>query len=340
MGKHTGGIFTGSMITAALAWLLPAGALHSVPALAQASAQASTHKPTPTILPTAVKAADVLVRFPDRTMGKIFTVNPNWNPEDLPPDGTFYSVARGPVLLRGNLTYRFTPNMSICEHPEYLAKFPAGTLCFLNLAQLEVNDALLDVVGKLQWVRELTIDETDISDEQLQKIGKMPNVQHLNLSKNTLRGPGLLRIAGPELKRLDLSYVIVDRNVGQNLEHLPKLSTLFLCHSCIKDSDLPSLARIKTLEHLKLSSNNDITDSGMKALLPLKKLRTLEVENTRVTTAGLLTLKGLPIKVIYLDQRCEDRDSQLRLGKAYPGVNLKFQRKKDDIPVEVFAPLH
>jgi hypothetical protein len=281
------------------------------------------------------------IQFPSRSIGKLFTLSPAYRPLGLPSVGAFYAQASGLVRLKPGLTFKFEPNMLLCEQSKVLGAFPADTLQYLDLCHLEVTDPLLAAIGKLHSLRALSLEETDLDDDRMKMLGDLANLQFINLSKNLVKGPGLRYLtASKDIRRVDLSFNTVERDIGQNLAQFPKLGSLILNHSSIRDSDLAGIAKLQLLEHLKISSNRDITDNGMIALVPLKHLHTLEVDETNVTPAGLLALKGAPLLSIYIGDRYNDKTTRALLHKAFPGAEIHFNTNKSDIPIEFFAPLH
>ena len=311
----------------------------------QAKAQATAPKvqdKAPLKATATPPASTVTINFPSRTMGKIFISNGNWDPMTLPPGGKFYAAARGPITLRSDQIYTFEPNMLVCEQPELLLQFPRGTLHYLNLNKLEVNDKLLDVVGQLPSVRAIQMAETDITDAQLKKLSNIGTLEHLNLSGNMLKGSGFREMKGcNELVKLDICFNALERKFGDDVAHFPKLRALFACHAGVKDVDVESIAKIKTLEHVKLSSNFDVTDKGVKALAALPKLGNIEIDGTKSNPASLLALKGLNLHLIGLDQEWDNRTIRMMLKKAFPKASFNFKTNNGErIPVEVFEPLH
>jgi hypothetical protein len=287
-------------------------------------------------------AQATIIRFTDRTMGQIFRMPVAWNRQVEVPKGDFYSLAKGSVQMRPGNAYYFQPNMSICDHIGLLNEFPPDTLQALDVANFELSDALLTTIGNLHSLRALKLKGSDINDAGIKSLGGLPNLQYIDLAKTLVSGAGLHNLtASKDIRRIDLSWDAISPDLTQNLTNFPKLACLFLARSHVKDSDLHNIAKIKTLEHLKISSNSGITDSGIGSLATLKHLRTLELGDTKVTPKGLQALKGLPIAVLWLDSRYGDATNMAMLRKTFPHAVLHLDSRIDtNIPVEVFAPLH
>jgi len=285
---------------------------------------------------------DSFIQFPtDRSVGRLFVHEQAWRPTGRPPQGKFYAQARGKVRLKPGTIVNFEPNIYINQHAEAFARFPSDSLGFVSLSRLEVNDEVMAAVGKAQTIRALNLQETDITDERLKHLSNLINLQYLDLSDGAIKGPGLSYIAAlKDLRRLDLSYDPIEHDPARYLNHFPHLTSLLLARCHLTDSDLVGLSKLQSIEHLKLASNNDITDKGIKNLVPLKKLHTIEIDDTQATPNGLLALKGLPIDTIWLNKRDDNKSTTTMLQKAFPKVELKFRGRGNLIPVDCFAPLH
>lgn len=232
--------------------------------------------------------------------------------------------------------------MTVCEHLDLLAEFPEGTLQILDLKNLEIDDNFLAAIGKLHSLRELNAKGAELTDDKLKVLNNLPNLQYLDLSRGLISGAGIRYLeASKDLRHLDLSWTSISPELGPALKKFPRLVTLFVARGKLKDQDLPAFAALSNLEHLKLSENADITDSGIKALLPLKHLRSIEVSDTKVTPAGLTQLKELPIREIVVDARHCDAAGKKLLKSTFPNAVLSIEtRGNTSIPIEVFSPLH
>ncbi len=275
-------------------------------------------------------------------MGQLFNMPLIWDFNGEMPKGEFYSLTKGLVKINPGVRLYFQPNGLALEHPGILQDFPPESLHGLDVMNLEFEDQFLSHVGKVHSLRALKLKGTDIDDNKMKYLDNLPNLKNIDLSKTLVEGPGLSKLkASKDLRRIDISWDPLRPEIGQNLSNFPNLTCLFLAHARIKDSYLPSIAKLKTLTHLKLSENNDITDSGIAALAPLKSLKVLEVVDTKITPAGLTQLKTIPLKIIWVDKRHENATNKALLHKAFPACTFRFERSQiGNAPVELFEPLH
>jgi hypothetical protein len=310
--------------------------------LSLAAAKATLGLPEKSNHRTSASQGD-FVQFPARSLGLLCTLEPDWSPVGTFPNGEAYSQAQGRVAIGRGLILKFIPNLSLCQHGDILSEFPLNTLQVLDLSRLELTDDFLAKLGKLHTLRALSLEDTELDDERLKKLGDLTNLQVLNISKCLIKGPGLRYLtASRDLRKLQYDFADLGPDFGENLTQFPKLTCLFLVHSRLKNNDLSSLGKLKSLEHLKITSNSDITDSGIEKLASLKHLRCLEVDNTHVTPPGLLALKGAPLKLICIDGRYKTSINLVMLKKAFPAAEIVFREShaNTSIPPELYAPLH
>jgi hypothetical protein len=306
-----------------------------VPAPVLALPEATSSRTSP------AKAA--FIQFPARSIGRLDIVDNSWNPLGTFPNGQLYSQAQGRVSIRPGLILKFVPNMALCQCTGILSEFPPDALQMLDLARMEPTDELLYKVGQLHSIRALSLEETDVDDEHMKKLGGLVNLQFFDISRCMVKGPGLRYLtASRDLRQLRCNFSIVGPDLGENLQQFPKLAYLSLVHSQVKDKVLISVAKLKSLEHLKLSSNDDITNSGIETLAALPRLSNLEIDDTHVTPSGLVALKGLPLRSVWIDDRYNTKNNLALLHKTFPLANIHFRgvRPRTDIPTEFFRPLH
>ena len=127
----------------------------------------------------------------------------------------------------------------------------------------EVTNATLDSLAGLK-LRELVLENTEITDEGLAKLAGLATLKSLNLRRSSyLTDAGLEHLTKlPQVEQLHLLY----NNFGDaGMEHLakiPKLRVLDL-RGCVlvTDEGLEHLAKLTNLERLKLRNPN-VSDEG------------------------------------------------------------------------------
>jgi uncharacterized membrane protein YphA (DoxX/SURF4 family) len=168
-------------------------------------------------------------------------------------------------------------------------------------------------------LRELKLDDADISDEALEAVAELPRLEIIDLRHCVLSENALADIAAARsLLFLRLESVPINRNGLVHLaSSLQRLEVLHLPSTEIDDVGLSSLAALSGLKWLDLSttavtdigaahlkhfpllewinlSGTQITDQGAKHLHALAKLQIVQLSQTRVGDDGLASLRELP----------------------------------------------
>ena len=114
------------------------------------------------------------------------------------------------------------------------------------------------------------LDVCSFTDDDLEKVKGLTELQGLELYGCKLTGDGLRHV---------------------NPSHLRKLN---LAATKVTDDSLKNLERFTQLEELELGQNMDgISDEGLKHLLPLKRLRRLDLGVTEIDNLGLMYIEPL-----------------------------------------------
>lgn len=162
------------------------------------------------------------------------------------------------------------PPVNIAPH---LAHFPQ--LRSLLISGNYLDDAGMATVGKLRRLESFYQWEgRAIGDDGAVQLGKLPNLQSIHLGSSQVGDRGLAALA-----------------------KLPRLERLSMQRNKITDAGLPALAGSRTLKSLwigGLEEQSAISDAGLVHLANLPQLEELDLQNTRVTPAGLTPLQKLP----------------------------------------------
>lgn len=123
----------------------------------------------------------------------------------------------------------------------------------------------------------------DVTDDDLKDLAQFPQLRSLKISSKPFTGTGFAALAKIPLEELDLefSWAIT----GDGLKEIAKfktLKTLHLCQGTFADADLPVLAALDNVEEFSLTSSHVKDVGNGKALAGMKKLRKLDVSNSRV----------------------------------------------------------
>jgi Leucine-rich repeat (LRR) protein len=182
------------------------------------------------------------------------------------------------------------------------------------------DDALgsLDGFPKLPKLETLDLENTGIRDRDLELVSKLTTLRNLNISGNSIEGPGLRNLSSltklselvlddtsslddgslenlpplPSLTKLSLSGLPINGFTLIHLGQFERLSSLDLSYSDIRDSALSHLPELPQLRELMLTGVN-VDGSGFGAVGHLNSLEELWLKDTHVTNIGLTYLSGL-----------------------------------------------
>ncbi len=177
------------------------------------------------------------------------------------------------------------------EDLKYLAGLSELRELVLNNAQ--ITDAGLSQLSRLKELRWLNLaGATKLTDAGLIHLSGLTNLQRLYLFTVPVTGRGLVHLKGMvNLRELGLGGT---RVTDAGLEHLTQLTTL--THIDINNTPTTGagLTYLKGLTNLDwLSLSYSISDAGLEHITGLDKLRLLHTGGPEITDAGLLRIAGM-----------------------------------------------
>lgn len=190
-------------------------------------------------------------------------------------------------------------NNSEMGKPERLAEF-RGQMPYLERLNLgdvvNITDEHLREVAKMTRLKELVLDNTELTATQLKILAPLKQLELLNLSKNALGSKGLENLSAfPHLKHLNLTAC------GLNHEAISKLS----------DCDFGRLEEL----YLQI---NPVSDDGLASLPELPALKRLFIRYTDITAAGLMELKAPQVEWIIRGVEFSESDDWLKAIGRFP----------------------
>lgn len=164
----------------------------------------------------------------------------------------------------------------------------AQTLATLRLARCAITDAVLEHLEQLERLAELDLNGcTRISSERLGRaLGRLPRLAALDVS----HCPGILRASWQgridALTSLELCHSGVRDTQLAQLRDLPRLEELNLDSCPVGDRGLARLVEaVPNLTTLDLA-DTDISDTAMSQIAQLKKLRHLSLFYCNISDRG------------------------------------------------------
>lgn len=166
-------------------------------------------------------------------------------------------------------------------------------LTFLNLGtQPDITDDGAKIIAKLP-MSSIFIERSAITDKGLKRLCKAKNLGALGLNHSQITDEGV-KYLPLKLTTLGLDGAQIGVPGCKTISRLKELNSLTLSDTPINTECLKYIAKLPALQHL-FANACSVNDEGLKAIKDMRTLRTLSVTNTDVTSAGILTLGGLPL---------------------------------------------
>jgi Leucine-rich repeat (LRR) protein len=161
------------------------------------------------------------------------------------------------------------------------------------------TDQLLDDVARLSSLVELDLSDSSVTDAGLRKFERIDQLRTLRMRRCKLSDTTLAGL--PEmLTSLDLAGAELPKNGTSHLRDLTGLEWLNLSATQIGDQELANLAAMTDLQVLVLD-DTAVTSAGLIHLKDLTKLRDLYVRNAKLEEMEAEDLKKmLPNCTIFL----------------------------------------
>ena len=167
----------------------------------------------------------------------------------------------------------------------------------LNVRGTRISDPALAIAGQLAQLEYLDIANTGITDKGLDSLVPLTHLKHLALGRTRFNDEALsvLRLL-TTLEFLDLSgprgLARTQRSEGgavpSAVRDLKDLRILRLGHSLVGAEDLKVLAEsLPKLEKLGLEACTRVDDDALTTIAGWKSLRYVDVQETKVTRAGI-----------------------------------------------------
>ena len=267
----------------------------------------------------------------------------------LPPHKTIGTAgeqiagAKGDVTvdLPANNLLIFEPNQYVFLHPESLdtasvAGVDALRISFLSMDPTEdaLCDKLLKHISRFSNVSILSIADSDATDKGVVAAMSIPHVKSLVANRTGLTGQFLKTATNlDELKALNLGECPLGPEVYKQFAKLKSLTKLSISKEQLNLTKLNDLSSCANLTDLDVSRNPKIDDTCVKAFLRFKKLQSLNLTDTSISTQGLKSLIPLKLKQLWLPKPFySEKDKSIlsgSFGSAIQPSTLNTGRRHD-----------
>lgn len=148
----------------------------------------------------------------------------------------------------------------------------------LSLGGTRPNKSSSAIIGTCVNLKDLSLYDTDVDDDFFNQLPVMPNIVFLSLSKS----------------------LISDASVKVILQKFPALEKLDLSGCTVTDECCGHFATAKV--GLLLLNNTKLSDKGLVAFAGAKKLHTLYVHNSQITSRGVANLRRTKPIIVFYDK--------------------------------------
>lgn len=166
------------------------------------------------------------------------------------------------------------------------------------------------------------------NDTLLLKLAQFPQIGGIHIAEGrfcTAKGYAALKNL-PQLHKLVIEHAVLSPPSLAAIVQCSQLRHLGLIDAGLTDSSLVSLKSLTGLEHLNLSQNPKITDTGLKTITTLERLRSLHLAHCKITDKGLMQLQNLDaLRTLNVVQTAVTQEALERLADAHP--NLRNVRR-------------
>lgn len=226
------------------------------------------------------------------------------------------------------------PNQRVFLHPELLDGISVDGVDILQLSFLAMNDGeddlcnkVLDHLGSFQKLTNISLSNSDVTDAGVTKLRSLHDLKVFAAATSQVHGAFLVEHQMPKLAELDLSACRLKPAAYQALHEYPYLKKLYLNNANIGVAELKEIAKCKNLIWLEVMQSPKIDDKALKELQPLRNLQGLRLRGTRVTSAGIAELRGIPLVDCWLPANIQSQFEVTKLHETFPRAKFKTDTK-------------
>lgn len=177
------------------------------------------------------------------------------------------------------------------EGAAHLSKLPSLSALFLSHSK--VTEKGVGHLVKMRSLETLELYGNEIGDAGVERLRELKSLRRLGIgSDHYLSDDGLRHLTDLEnLEWLDLSNTSIGDQALARLKNLPRLQYLRLTDTNVSDGGLAHLRDFRSLQDLLLPAG--ISDRGLEHVSKVGTLRSLLVQHSPITDAGVSALERL-----------------------------------------------
>ena len=168
---------------------------------------------------------------------------------------------------------------------------------------------------------ELRLDGKQVADADLEKCGHLADLKILGLVETSVTNTGMQYLAGmTKLEGLRLDYTKV--NDLSVLKNMPKLTSLSLRHTSVRDEDLEVVEHLSNLTYVGMGYCK-IQQVGIAHLAKIPQLTSLSVEGLELSDEDMKLLHGFTnLELIDMENTVVSDAALDELKKALPKLKI------------------
>lgn len=225
-----------------------------------------------------------------------------------------------------------------------------------DLSECRLGNPAIAKLADFSALTKLVLDGVNTNAETYDELVKLTNLEHLEIGRSSPDAAAFEKLKGlKQLKFLQLLKATLSEDAFKVLSEFPALEQIRCGQTRVGDAELQYLSNLKSLKAIDLSDCNRVTIKGLESLskcpklsflkvwgpaidddcmlqvAKMKSLRTLGLNDTKVTDEGFKQLAGLDLREIHLF-RTSLGDASLEVISQMPNIvtlNLRDTRLSD-----------
>ncbi len=275
-------------------------------------------------------------RFPEKSVGQFYIGDEYF--DKRPKNPKYLLDCINIVRIPQDDKWTFEPGARMAAEPSLFDGFQGDDLANLAFGGLfESNDEWHDVhvhaIAHLSGLKRLSIKTSAVDGHAIPDIGKLKGLVELQLSESKINGKDLLKLTNLYgLDTLDANRLEKMPEFLKGVDHgRLKVRMLQIKADNTKDSDLLEVAKIKSIENLNVDDNR-VSDAGIEYLTKLPRLKNLCASNTNVGP-GVIDILGQikTLSLVFLSSSRFSQADKARLKQLLPHCNVQLKSASSSV---------
>jgi hypothetical protein len=310
---------------------------------------------TATLPGTSNKSEVRTLKFPDdKSVGALILVKPKHADAEAISSYSWgdrqVAGAKGllHVTVPPNTLLMLDANKTIFMKPQLLEQLPASGIDMLRLSAISLDDSedglcdqALAHINGMKGLQALAVDRSEATDLGLSKIKDLPRLRCISTFLSGINGECFKAFSKlPNLQELSVPWCKLNLKTLAYLPQFPNLQILDLARVDLDEGAAIEIGKCLKLKDLSLRGDHRFDDKCLRHLATLKKLKYLDLGDTKVTLAGLKSISDCKLKELILDYTLRRQEKEIRA--TFPGCTVSFcggDKNPTREEKQIYAPL-